>query len=147
MFKFSEMRSRPQKVLGKYIKNVLNSTLFFAMDATIVKYLICLLRNLDGRPPPAPSYIPFLGGFVGGLCVLLERPSRQLELLYYSMAQVFYISWKLLYKKKPFGLDKVPDLSVVVFCMSLMAIMYSHEYEQKALAPFVNRALNFLLTN
>lgn len=144
VFKLKELRERPSTAFWRYVKNVLNSSLFFAIDSATVKYLLCLLRNWDKRPPPSPTYVPFFAGFIGGLSVILERPSRQLELLYYSTAQILYVVWKLLCIKKPLRLHKFPAGSIVLFCMSLMVIMYSYAHEQDVLAPLVIKAFDFL---
>ena len=146
VFKIKHLRTNPRKTLRRYVKNVLNSSLFFAIDSTTVKYMLCLLRNWNRGTPPAPTFIPFVAGFVGGLSVILERPSRQLELLYYSIAQVLYVVWKLLCIKKPLRLHQFPAGSVVLYSVSLMVIMYSYAHEKEVIGPLIVKAVDFLLT-
>lgn len=70
------------------MKNSIVSALFFAVDATVVKYGLCLLRNAWGKPPPVPHFLPFLAGLLGSFGLLIERQSRRVELLYYVLPQV-----------------------------------------------------------
>ena len=145
VFRFTELRSRPVETVKKYLKNVFNSSLFFAIDSAVVKYVICLINSWLHIPPPLPAYSMFIAGVVGGFSIVLERPSRQLELVHYCTAQVLYVVWKLLCIKKPLKLHKFPAGSVWLYCASLMVIMYSYVREQEVLAPLIIKALNFLL--
>lgn len=71
------------------------------------------------------------------------------HLLLYSafsfLFQVFYGFWRILCIKKPLGLHKIPYGSVVVFCLSLMAIMHAYEREKQSISPLINTSLKFLL--
>ena len=135
----------PPGSLVAVAKNVARSSLFFAVDATLFKYAMCVLRNWDQRPPPIAHYIPALSSVIGSLGIFVEQPSRRVELLYFILPQVFYAMWKILSIVKPLKLDKIPLNSVWLFCVSLMIVMYSRTYQQDAIAPFINRALGFLL--
>ena len=145
LFRSKEFISKPFEAITRLFTNTAISSLFLAVDGIITKYTMCLFRNWDGRPPPAPSYISFVSGMLGAVGLLVERPSRQLELLYYTSAQAFYIIWRLLCIKKPLKLDRTPGGSIWLFSLSLMAIMYAHVHERDTLAPLINRALDFLL--
>ena len=71
------------------LKNSFVSALFFAVDATLVKYGLCLLRNAWGKPPPAPHLVSLLAGLMGSVGLLIERQSRRVELVYYVLPQVY----------------------------------------------------------
>lgn len=145
LWKLQSLVHDPVTVIRYFLRNIAVSTAFFTVAATTVKYLVCLLRNWDHAPPPGPQYIPFVAGLVGSLAVLIERPNRQVELMYYAIPQVLYIAWRLLCIKKPLKLHKVPAGSVWLFCVSLMVVMYAHERNRDSLAPSINTTLDFLL--
>lgn len=147
LFRTNSLLSSPYQSLKHLITNTAISALFFAIDATIAKYVICLLRNWFGGPSPASRSVSFIGGFMGALGFLIERPSRQIELVYYVLPQVFYTIWRLLCIKKPLKLHKMPAGSVWLFCLSMMAIMYAYQNDRKTLAPLINRAFDFLLND
>ena len=59
--------------------------------------------------------------------------------------QIFYSIWRILCIKKPLGLHKLPYGSVLVFSLSVAAIMHVFETEKESISPPINRALQFLL--
>lgn len=88
LFRTKNLINKTKQSVVTLLKNSIVSALFFAVDATIVKYGLCLLRNAWGKPPPAPHFLPFLAGLLGSLGLLIERQSRRIELLYYVLPQV-----------------------------------------------------------
>ena len=91
LFRTKNLISKTKESAVTLLKNSVVSALFFAVDATVVKYGLCLLRNAWGNPPLAPYFVPLLAGFLGSLGILIERQSRRVELLYYVLPQVFII--------------------------------------------------------
>lgn len=143
---------RTKTLLTKTTESVLNlllntvvSALFLAVDGSVVKYCLCLFRNLWGGPHPLPYALSLVAGFLGVVGLLIERQSRRLELLYYVLPQVFYSFWRVLCIKKPLNLHKIPYGSVWVFAFSLAAIFHAFERENLSLSPLINRALHLLL--
>ena len=70
---------RPKWVLSNPLTPVLivaekvgRSSLFFAIDATLFKYTMCVLRNLDHHPPPIAHYILALSSVIGSLGLFVE---------------------------------------------------------------------------
>ena len=59
--------------------------------------------------------------------------------------QIFYGVWRLLYTKKALGLHRIPLGSVLLFSLSLAAIMHAFEWEKQTISPLMNRSLQFLL--
>ena len=88
LFRTKNLINKTKQSIVTLLKNSIVSALFFAVDATVVKYGLCLLRNAWGKPPPAPYFVPFLAGLLGSLGLLIERQSRRVELLYYVLPQV-----------------------------------------------------------
>lgn len=88
LFRTSKLFKNTKESIVTLLQNASVSALFFAVDATVVKYGLCLLRNVWGRPPPVPYFIPLLAGLLGSLGLLIERESRRRELLYYVLPQV-----------------------------------------------------------
>ena len=80
--------SSPGKTVRTLLSNSVRSALFFAVDASMVKYALCLLRNAWPYAHPVPVFIPFLAGMSGVLGLLIERQSRRVELMYYVLPQV-----------------------------------------------------------
>ena len=76
--------------LKNLLVNSFVSALFLAVDGSVVKYSLCLLRNLWGGAHPLPYLFTLVAGFLGVSGLLIERQSRRLELLYYVLPQV---SW------------------------------------------------------
>lgn len=145
LFRLKQVLSNPVGSLQIVGKGIVRSALYFAVDATLFKYAMCVLRNLNHRPPPIAHYIPVLSSIIGSLGILVEQPSRRIELLHFILPQIFYAIWKILCITKPLGLERIPFGSVWLFCLSLVVMMYSHTHNREAVAPFINRAFDFLL--
>ena len=104
----------PVRAVTHFLKKTLVSATFLTVNGTVVKYGICLLRNAWGGGPPILHFIPALVGIVGSWSILLERPSRQRELVYYVIPQVLYLTWRLIcIKKNPWPRQDPLGLSVV----------------------------------
>ena len=88
LFRTKTLLNTPRQALTGLLQNTCLSALFLAIDGIVIKYSMCLLRNVLGRPPPVPSVVPALAGFMAALGLLVERKPRRLELLYYVMPQV-----------------------------------------------------------
>lgn len=88
LFRTKSIFTHTTDTLSTLLPNTLVSALFLAVDGTLVKYTLCLLRNWHGKAPPLPLWIAPLSGFLGAAGLLIERHSRRLELLYYVLPQV-----------------------------------------------------------
>ena len=96
IFKREKLLKEPLTSLRVLLTKSSRSALFFAVEASLIKYTFCLLRNALSRPPPVPGWIPFLSGLVGSLGLLIEHPSRLVELNYYVFPQVHVVILYLL---------------------------------------------------
>lgn len=141
----TSLLGNPVRAVTQFLKKTLISATFLAVNGATVKYVVCLLRNAWGGGPPIPHLIPALAAIVGSSSVVLERPSRQLELVYYVMSQVLYSAWRLICVKKILGLNKLPWGSVWFQCFSLAILMYGYESERDSISPLLYKTLNFLL--
>lgn len=145
LFNPVSLLATPARSVKQFLKKTLTSAVVFAVNGTVAKYGICVLRNAWGRGPPIPHFIPAVAGAAAGLSVLLERPSRQLELVYYVLPQVLYAVWRLICIKKTAGIHKLPWGSVWLQCISLAIIMCAYEREKDSISPLVHKTLQFLL--
>ena len=92
LFKTKALIHSPVAALTSLLQNTCVSTLAFTMDATLVKYGLCLLRNAWGSPPPTSVLVPVLAGVMGLSGLLIERYSRRVEMVYYGLPQVNTLS-------------------------------------------------------
>ncbi|XP_013416683.1 uncharacterized protein LOC106178162 isoform X2 [Lingula anatina] len=144
LFKRKLLRQQPKKVLKSLLKNVVMSATFLSAMVMLAKYVICLLRNMSGKPPPLPAYIPLLAGLTCGLSVLFERASRRKELVMFLIPHTINALFLL-------GLEKgfckyIPYGSVVVFAASMMPIMHAYEREPATLTPFIRGILRYFVS-
>lgn len=143
VYKHKQLFTNPLKWALDTSRNIANSALFFALDAAIIKYTLCLLRNWYKRPPPVPYLYPLICGTVAGFTIFLERPSRQLELVYYCSPQLIYSVWQLIATKKL--QHRIPHGSVWLLSLSLMVLSHAAEHNRNTLAPIISNGLHFLL--
>ena len=88
LFRTKNLFTKTQHSLQTLLKNSIVSALFLSVDASIIKYALCVLRNVWGKPQPFPHVFSCLAGFLGVAGLLIERESRRLELFYYVLPQV-----------------------------------------------------------
>lgn len=88
LFRTKSLFTNTQATLQMLLKNSLVSSLFLAVDAGVIKYALCVLRNTWRKPQPFPHSFSCIAGFLGVVGLLIERESRRLELLYYVLPQV-----------------------------------------------------------
>lgn len=136
---------RPKTVLKSLVKNVIFSTSFLATMVMLAKYTICLLRNVNKKPPPLASYIPVLGGLVCGFSVLLERANRRKELSLFLIPHTLYALYTWV---KGTGLGSKMDIpygSVLLYAISMISIMHAYEREPESLSILLNGMLRFFV--
>ena len=88
LFKTKSLLVHTADALKNLLVNSFVSALFLAVDGSVVKYSLCLFRNLWGGAHPLPYVFSLVAGFLGVSGLLIERQSRRLELLYYVLPQV-----------------------------------------------------------
>ncbi|KAL4232883.1 hypothetical protein ACF0H5_007570 [Mactra antiquata] len=136
-------RERPVVSAKSVAKNVVWSTAFLATMVMVAKYGICLLRNLLGRPPPLPSWIPAASGFAAGLGVLFERVHRRRELSLFLIPHTLYALY--LFGKENKIIRHIPHSSLFLFALSMVPIMHAYEREPESLNLLLHSALKFFV--
>ena len=125
------------------IKNIFWSTAFLATMVMLAKYVICLLRNLQGKPPPLSSWIPASAGCIAGLGVLFERTNRRRELSLFLIPHTLYAVY--LGAKESKLVRHVPYSSVALFSLAMVPIMHAYECEPESLSLLVHSAVKFFV--
>lgn len=105
--------------------------------------MFCLIRNSWPHTPPVPAIIPFLSGTIGSLALLIERPSRLVELNYYILPQILYATVQLL-KHGPLPVGKTPCGSVPFFSLSLAILIHASHVNDVSLSPVLARLVRFV---
>ncbi|KAJ2360595.1 hypothetical protein H4S01_005663, partial [Coemansia sp. RSA 2610] len=90
LFKRTQALRDPLGLIVKILQSSARSSAFFVLMTTCVTQAPCLLRALLGRDTRA-GYI--LGGILGGLAVLIEMPSRRVELGMYCFLRGLQMLW------------------------------------------------------
>ncbi|KAK3589354.1 hypothetical protein CHS0354_009998 [Potamilus streckersoni] len=134
---------KPMKVLKSLIQNIVMSTTFLASMVMLAKYVICLLRNVQHRPPPLPGYIPAIAGFTAGLGVLFERASRRKELALFLVPHSLYALY--LWAKEAGLVRHIPYSSVVLYALSMASVMHAYEREPESLSVLLHGILRYFV--
>lgn len=140
---FYTCRSRPKKVIKSLLRNIAESTAFISTMVFLAKYTVCILRNLDGRPPPLPAYIAILSGFSTGLATLLERKNRRKELCLFTIPHTLYALY--LWGRQSGVIMDIPHGSVVLFSICMASIMYAFEEEPESISMLLNGLLKYFV--
>ena len=109
----------------------------------LAKYVICLLRNIQNRPPPLSPWIPMAAGMVAGLGVLFERVNRRRELSLFLIPHTLYAVY--LWAKDKGIVRHIPNSSIVLYALSMVPIMHAYEREPESLNVLLHSALKFFV--
>ncbi|XP_033741255.1 uncharacterized protein LOC117328034 [Pecten maximus] len=145
IFRHKLVVKRPKVVLKSLLKNVIFSTSFLASMVMLAKYTICLLRNLNKKPPPLASYIPVAGGLVCGLSVLLERANRRKELSLFLIPHTLYALYTYIKGTRLSSRIDMPYGSVFLYAISMISIMHAYEREPQSLSLLLNGILRYFV--
>lgn len=119
------------------------STAFLAVMVMLAKYGICLLRNIQGKPPPLSPWIPAAAGMVAGLGILFERVNRRRELCLFLIPHTLYAAY--LWAKEVGIVKHIPNSSLVLFALAMVPIMHAYEREPESLNLLLHSALKFFV--
>ncbi|WAR08281.1 hypothetical protein MAR_018239 [Mya arenaria] len=133
----------PKQVLKTVVKNTFWSTAFLATMVMVAKYAICLLRNLQHRPPPLRPWIPAAAGILAGLGVLFEGTHRRRELSLFLIPHTLYAVY--LWAKEAKIVRHIPNSSILLFALALVPIMHAYEREPESLNLLLHSALKFFV--
>ncbi|KAJ2634325.1 hypothetical protein GGF40_004270 [Coemansia sp. RSA 1286] len=90
LFKRRQLLANPRRALLKLLVSSLRSSAFFALMVTYIINGSCFVRTLLGRDT-LTGYI--ITGLAGGLAVLVEQPSRRIELAMYCFLRALENAW------------------------------------------------------
>lgn len=143
IFRRNLLLQRPKRVIRSLIKNILFSTAFLASMVMLAKYVICLLRNLQGKPSPLAGFIPAIAGVAAGLGVLFERASRRKELSLFLIPHSLFALylWALEHR----FIRHIPYSSVVLFSVSMVSVMHAYEREPDSLSMLLKGVLRYFI--
>ncbi|GAB9474565.1 hypothetical protein Gpo141_00011685 [Globisporangium polare] len=120
IFRFQQIKDAPLSSAGRISYAALCSCLFLTSYQTIVKLVMCTIRNTFQRDFHIAGWI---AGFATGSALFLENRKRRSELMLYCLIRALDIVWQLLKRR---GLVRYVKYSeVALFSLSLGAIMSS----------------------
>ncbi|GAA5805427.1 hypothetical protein HPULCUR_010943 [Helicostylum pulchrum] len=120
-----QLAKKPKTVLQKFAISCLRSAFFLTMYVTMGIASICWMRRLTGVESP---YFYAVAGAVGGSMVIIEAPSRQLELALYCLPRAFEALWNTGVKNGT--LKNIPHGDVLLFMASMGSLMTLYQNEK-----------------
>ncbi|TMW60631.1 hypothetical protein Poli38472_000673 [Pythium oligandrum] len=136
IFRFPRLQQAPLSNTARISYNALCSSAFLTSYQTVVKLIVCTLRNAFQYDHPIEGV---LGGVATGASLFFEDPKRRFELMLYCVPRALDIVWQLLKRR---GIVRyVKHSEVALFCLS-MAIITSRPAEH--FKPTYLRILRFL---
>mmetsp|Transcript_12182 Transcript_12182/g.13892 ORF Transcript_12182/g.13892 Transcript_12182/m.13892 type:complete len:138 (-) Transcript_12182:65-478(-) len=122
------MKTEPGKVLYGFLKNVCRSCLFLATYMGILKYGLCLMRNLTKQHRPLNVIVAGMITFPG---MFWEQEGRRTEMGLYFLSPFLEGIWKWFAKRGIVVPIKNGD--VLVFATTMAIIMYCYQMEPQAI--------------
>lgn len=130
LFRYKQVLKKPWETIKTALKGCVRSTMVLAVMVLLAKITICTyigcLHKMDRNLMTLSSFIVTFAAFV-------ETPARISEMALYVLPRFFDAFWKFLKRR---GLVKdIPYAQVMLFSVSMSAIMYSYKYEQDNIKP------------
>uniref|UniRef100_K3W753 Transmembrane protein 135 N-terminal domain-containing protein n=1 Tax=Globisporangium ultimum (strain ATCC 200006 / CBS 805.95 / DAOM BR144) TaxID=431595 RepID=K3W753_GLOUD len=120
IFRFSQIKAAPISSAARVSYAALCSCLFLTSYQTVVKLVMCAIRNTFHRDFSIGGWI---AGFSTGAALFLENRKRRAELMLYCLSRALDIVWRLLKRR---GLVRyVQHSEVALFSLSMAGIMSS----------------------
>jgi len=138
LFRTNLLRRRPFKALSVAFMGIARSSIFLSLYCTLCWSTSCLLYKLGVRN----QIIVAMAGFVGGLTVAIEKKGRRIELGLYVLQQAIPSFYQLLRSKRI--VPHIPNFPVILYAISLGAIMQAYLLREKLLRPSYVSLLDFL---
>ncbi|KAJ2607273.1 hypothetical protein H4S08_004885 [Coemansia sp. RSA 1365] len=106
------------------IKSSVRSSIFFALMVSFTTNGSCILRALLGRDSIA-GY--FVAGILGGLAVLVEAPSRRIELAMYVFLRAMESGWNISLKQGLCKSMRHGEVALFSFSMAVLMAIYQNK--------------------
>ncbi|KAF9431994.1 hypothetical protein BGZ76_011442 [Entomortierella beljakovae] len=123
-FNRKKLTTEPKTVAQRYIKSTLRSVMFLTIYVLAAFYVPCWMRAILRKES---RFIYLFNGIISGLAVLIEAPSRQLELALYCLPRALETTWNLLLNR---GLVRnIPHGDIALFSgsMGVMMAIYQND--------------------
>lgn len=128
IFKLKRLGKDPWGVVRSYLKNVAKSCLFLSTYMALLRYGLCLYRNMFGQNRPLNVILAGLGTFPG---MFLEAEGRRTEMSLYFLSPFVEGVW--LWFKKRGLVSPIKNGDVYLFSFTMAIIMYCYQNEQSAI--------------
>jgi len=126
LFGSNRVLAHPVESAVHVLKSVLRSSVFLTSYCTIAWAAPCFFRNMFKRDE---RWMYFVNGLMSGFCVVIEAPSRRLELALYVLPRAVESLWNVCSK---YGLVRsVPNGEAIVFMIgtSIITTLYQQDPE------------------
>nr|KAJ3413032.1 hypothetical protein HK105_002190 [Polyrhizophydium stewartii] len=142
LFKTKALMENPRLNLFRALKSSARSSTFLAFFVFLFQSGICLQRN--ARPNTRDSrFYYYLLGAISGLTVLLEHPSRRVELAMYTLPKGIQSLYTVLINRG----NMVPlyGVDVVASCVAMAVIMSVYQVEPHQMSPLLYRTMRAVI--
>jgi hypothetical protein len=119
LFKFRRVLSSPLTVLPRLVVSISRSSLFLSLYCSMGWAWMCLLRRGGdewGRPRHA-----LISGLVSGLCVLIEKKERRMELGLYVLSHSLQTAYNIAVDRR--FIDYHPTMLYTLLAVSLTVLL------------------------
>ncbi|KAG0015058.1 hypothetical protein BGZ81_000121, partial [Podila clonocystis] len=132
-----KFEDKPKESTYRYVMSVTRSTAFLALHTVIAANSVCFGRRVFRRER---KLIYLLNGLLASLAILLERPSRRIEVILYIALRALNTAWQLLSRR---GLvHRIPQWDTALFSVSMGVIMSVYQSQPEALSKLYRGALD-----
>ncbi|KAJ1809526.1 hypothetical protein LPJ75_004373 [Coemansia sp. RSA 2598] len=124
LFKRRQLLANPRRALLKLAVSSLRSSMFFAL---MVAYIIngsCFVRALLGRDT---LFGYFVTGLAGGLAVLVEQPSRRIELAMYCFLRALENAWDVGVRRGLWHNVRHAEVALFSAAMGVLMTIYQND--------------------
>ncbi|KAJ2582749.1 hypothetical protein GGH95_001368 [Coemansia sp. RSA 1836] len=124
LFKRGQFLKDPRGMLLKLLKSSTRSSVFFTLLATGIINGACGMRALFGRE----TYFGYLAvGLLSGLSVLVEAPSRRIELAMYCFLRALESGWDIGVKLKWWANVRHGEVALFSAAMGVLMTIYQND--------------------
>ncbi|OMJ77570.1 hypothetical protein SteCoe_22818 [Stentor coeruleus] len=134
ILRYKQVLKKPLETLRTALKGCVRSTMVLAVMVLIGKMTVCGYVRTVGT---MDSKLMVLSAALINVSAFIETPARISEMAMYVLPRFFDAIWKFLKRR---GLVvNLPYGQVILFCMAMAAIMYSHNREPDNIKPMYRK--------
>ncbi|KAJ1840003.1 hypothetical protein LPJ73_006574, partial [Coemansia sp. RSA 2703] len=124
LFKRRQLLTNPRRALAKLALSSMRSSVFFALMVAGIINGSCAVRAVVGRDSVA-GYVAT--GLVGGLAVLVEQPSRRVELAMYCFLRAVENAWDVGVRKGLWRNVRHAEVALFSAAMGVLMTIYQND--------------------